>query len=235
MHSFQSNGLVLCVYNFQCLYSWKPCFEISWFPGNNLSVTTCLPIRFLETAHISHYTANFFSYSFRRPLSFVPVPFQPSRPPSLSISHFLILQWLSPTIFRSAFENHRLGRSFEDVSASRVITRPAYKQHSLWTVCDESTAWMETLGHRRAKVSEKRRQSSTSLHGYESGMLVCLLRPRIAPSSPVHYETQLLTSGNPTLLQIFSIFMLIFIYYLSTFEYRVHMFLRAFALITSCT
>jgi hypothetical protein len=34
---------------------WKACFKISWCPGINLSVATCLPIRFLETAYMSQY------------------------------------------------------------------------------------------------------------------------------------------------------------------------------------
>jgi hypothetical protein len=83
---------------------------------------------------------------------------------------------------------------------------------------------METLGHRWAKVSEKRGHNSTLVHGYESGTLVGLLRGGIAPSSPVHYEIQRLTSGSPNLLEILSIFMLIFIYHLSTFEYLVYVF-----------
>jgi hypothetical protein len=45
----------LSVYNFQCLYPWKLCFVISWFPGISLSMATCLPIHFLEMAHMSQY------------------------------------------------------------------------------------------------------------------------------------------------------------------------------------
>jgi hypothetical protein len=45
----------LSVYNFPCLHPWKPCFEISWFPEVNLSVQMCVPISFLETAHMSQY------------------------------------------------------------------------------------------------------------------------------------------------------------------------------------
>jgi hypothetical protein len=43
----------LSVCNFQFAYPWKPCFVINWFPGINLSVAMYLPIRFLETAHMS--------------------------------------------------------------------------------------------------------------------------------------------------------------------------------------
>jgi hypothetical protein len=32
---------------------WKPCFLISWLPRKNISVTTCLPLRFLQTPHMS--------------------------------------------------------------------------------------------------------------------------------------------------------------------------------------
>jgi hypothetical protein len=52
----------LSVYNFQCPYPWKACFEISWFPGINLSVATCLPIRFLETAYMSQYVHIYITY-----------------------------------------------------------------------------------------------------------------------------------------------------------------------------
>jgi hypothetical protein len=44
----------LSVYNFQFPYPWKPCFVTSWFPRNNLSVVTYLPVCLLETAHMSH-------------------------------------------------------------------------------------------------------------------------------------------------------------------------------------
>jgi hypothetical protein len=45
------------VYNFQFPYLWKPCSVNSRFPRINLSMATCLPIRFLETAHMSqHYS-----------------------------------------------------------------------------------------------------------------------------------------------------------------------------------
>jgi hypothetical protein len=40
---------------FQESYPWKPCSVISWFPGINLSMATCFPICFLETAHMSQY------------------------------------------------------------------------------------------------------------------------------------------------------------------------------------
>jgi hypothetical protein len=50
----QRYGL-LSVHKFQCPCLWKPCFVISWFPGINLFVATCMPIRFLETAHMSQY------------------------------------------------------------------------------------------------------------------------------------------------------------------------------------
>jgi hypothetical protein len=53
--SFPNNGLVLSVYNFQCPYPWKACFEIISFPGINLSLATRLHIRFLEAAHMSQY------------------------------------------------------------------------------------------------------------------------------------------------------------------------------------
>jgi hypothetical protein len=36
------NALCLRVYNFPCPYSCIPFFEISWFPGINFSVATCL-------------------------------------------------------------------------------------------------------------------------------------------------------------------------------------------------
>jgi hypothetical protein len=62
MHCFWNHVLIpkqrfgfLSAYNFQCPYLWKPCFIISWFPRINLSVATCLPIRFLETANMSQY------------------------------------------------------------------------------------------------------------------------------------------------------------------------------------
>jgi hypothetical protein len=45
----------LSVYNFQSPYPWKPCSVISWFPEIKLFVATYLPIRFLETAHMSQY------------------------------------------------------------------------------------------------------------------------------------------------------------------------------------
>jgi hypothetical protein len=45
----------LSVCNFQFSYPWKPCSVTSWFPRINLSVVTYLPIRFLETAHMSQY------------------------------------------------------------------------------------------------------------------------------------------------------------------------------------
>jgi hypothetical protein len=45
----------LSVYNFHFPYPWKPCSVTSWFPRINLSVATCLPIRFLETAQMSQY------------------------------------------------------------------------------------------------------------------------------------------------------------------------------------
>jgi hypothetical protein len=45
----------LSVYNFQCPYPRKPCTVTSWFPRLILPVATYLPIRFLETAHMSQY------------------------------------------------------------------------------------------------------------------------------------------------------------------------------------
>jgi hypothetical protein len=45
----------LCVYNFQFSYPWKPYSVTSLFPGINLSVATCFPILFLETADMSQY------------------------------------------------------------------------------------------------------------------------------------------------------------------------------------
>jgi hypothetical protein len=49
----------LSVYNFQFSYPGKPCSVNSWFPRINLSMATYLPIRFLETAHISQYGSKF--------------------------------------------------------------------------------------------------------------------------------------------------------------------------------
>jgi hypothetical protein len=43
------------VYKFQFPYPWKPCFVTSWFPRNNFTVATYLPIGFVETAHMSQY------------------------------------------------------------------------------------------------------------------------------------------------------------------------------------
>jgi hypothetical protein len=54
-YSFPSNSSVFCVHNFEFPYPWKPCSVITLFPGFNLSVVTGLPIRFLETTHISQY------------------------------------------------------------------------------------------------------------------------------------------------------------------------------------
>jgi hypothetical protein len=71
---------------------------------------------------------------------------------------------------------------------SMYFVSPACKQHTLWTVCDWSTVCMEKFGHRWAKVGWKRRHVSTPLHGSESGTLLGLLRSRVTPSSPVHYE-----------------------------------------------
>jgi hypothetical protein len=48
----------LSVYNFQFPYPWKLCSVISWFPRINLFVATYLPIRFLETAHMSQWKWN---------------------------------------------------------------------------------------------------------------------------------------------------------------------------------
>jgi hypothetical protein len=45
----------LSVSNFQIPYPWKQCFVISWFPGINLSKATCLPIRFLQMAHMPQH------------------------------------------------------------------------------------------------------------------------------------------------------------------------------------
>jgi hypothetical protein len=42
----------LSFYNSHCPHLQKPCFVITWFLGINLSVATCLPIRFLETANM---------------------------------------------------------------------------------------------------------------------------------------------------------------------------------------
>jgi hypothetical protein len=39
----QATVWLLSVYNSQCPYPRKLCFVISWFPGINLSVVTCLP------------------------------------------------------------------------------------------------------------------------------------------------------------------------------------------------
>jgi hypothetical protein len=45
-------------YNFQFSYSWKICSVTSWLPRINLSAATYLPIRFLETAHMSQYISS---------------------------------------------------------------------------------------------------------------------------------------------------------------------------------
>jgi hypothetical protein len=168
-------------------------------------------------------------------LSFHLSPFEPSRPPSLSISPLRLLQWLSWQFFVLRLKSTEfvgplkmpvrfaLSRDLDMYFISR-----ACRQHVLLTVCDESTAWIETLDNLWAKISWKRRHSSTLLHMYESGTLAGLLRCRVAPSSPVHCQIQLQTSGSPALLQIFLIFMLVFIYYLLIFEYQVHMILSLF-------
>jgi hypothetical protein len=46
------------VYNFPFSYPWKTCFVTSWFPRINLSATTYLSIRFLETP-VCHSILNF--------------------------------------------------------------------------------------------------------------------------------------------------------------------------------
>jgi hypothetical protein len=70
-----------------------------------------------------------FPYSSRPPPSVAPVlyffsflAFSPFITIYFSIP--LLLERLSQTIFPPAFENQSVGLSFEDASASRVITRP---------------------------------------------------------------------------------------------------------------
>jgi hypothetical protein len=64
-YSFEAMVSFLSVYKFQSPYPRKPCSVSSWFPRINLSVATYLPIRFLETAHMSHYHSKLYAYGHR--------------------------------------------------------------------------------------------------------------------------------------------------------------------------
>jgi hypothetical protein len=57
----QRSGSV-SVSNSQFRYPRKLCFVMTWFPGTSLSVAKCLPIRFLETAHMSQHV---YQWSFK--------------------------------------------------------------------------------------------------------------------------------------------------------------------------
>lgn len=50
------------VYKFQFSYLWKTCSIIIWFPRIKLCAEMYLPIRFIETAHVSQYIINSFIY-----------------------------------------------------------------------------------------------------------------------------------------------------------------------------